>query len=65
MKCQSCDKFLSDREASRKGLFSGEFLDLCDRCVSTIPDLEYIENPEASSVTVVDEIFNEEEEDDL
>lgn len=63
MKCLSCDKFLSDREASRKGIFSGDYLDLCDKCISTIPDLEYTENTEASDVTVVDEIFPEESED--
>lgn len=62
MKCQSCDNFLSDREASRKGVFSGEYLDLCDKCVSTIPDLEYTENTDASDVTVVDEVFLEEED---
>ena len=66
MKCASCDNMLSDREASRKGIFSGEYLDLCDRCISTIPDLEYEENSFASNkvVSVESEIVVDEEEND-
>lgn len=63
MKCVSCDCFLSDREASRKGSASGLYLDLCDRCISTIPDLEYTENPMLSDKTPVDETLFEEIED--
>lgn len=61
MKCQACDGFLSDREASRIGLFSGLYLDLCERCISTIPDLEYTENPMLSDRHVMEETvtFNE------
>ena len=64
MKCLSCDKFLSDREASRKGLFTGEYLDLCEKCISTIPDLEYEENVAASDFVVIDDELAEVTEDD-
>lgn len=54
MKCASCDCFLSDREASRKGSVTGLYLDLCDRCLGTIPDLEYTEDPSLSDRVVID-----------
>lgn len=46
MRCKACDKNLSDRESTRKGLFTGEFLDLCDKCFDTIrDDVEVVDNP--------------------
>ena len=38
MRCLSCDKNLSDREAVRKYASTGEFLDLCDRCYDPIKE---------------------------
>lgn len=44
MRCLACDKRLNDRESTRKYSTSGTFVDLCDRCFSTIsediPDIE-------------------------
>lgn len=65
MKCLSCDCFLTDREASRKGSSSGQYLDLCDRCLSTIPDLEYVENPSLSDKRVTDVDVDVEESEDV
>lgn len=39
MRCLSCDKPLNNREATRKGVYSGEFIDLCDGCFSHIKDM--------------------------
>lgn len=64
MRCLSCNRNLTDREASRKGLFTGDYLDLCERCISTIPDFEYVENPLASDKPVVDETELQVEDDD-
>jgi hypothetical protein len=36
MKCESCDKILSDREDSRKSAASGERIGLCDDCYAPI-----------------------------
>ena len=36
MSCLACDKNLSDFESTRKHHESGEFIDLCNRCYSTI-----------------------------
>jgi|TARA_R110000787_G_scaffold85148_1_gene181951 hypothetical protein len=36
MRCLACDKNLSDFESTRKHHESGEFIDLCNRCYSTI-----------------------------
>ena len=38
MRCLSCDKALSDREATRKCLITGEYPDLCNDCFSTISE---------------------------
>lgn len=44
MKCLSCDKVLSNKEATRKSALTGEFIDLCDDCFSTIAEnVEVIE----------------------
>ena len=64
MKCLSCDVILSDREATRKGSASGDYVDLCDHCLGTIPDFEYVENPSLSDRRYVEEdtVTNEEQE---
>lgn len=36
MKCLSCDKILKDHESKRKGLFSKEYVDLCDKCLEPV-----------------------------
>lgn len=38
MRCVSCDCGLNDTEVRRKGLFSREYVDLCDKCFETIAD---------------------------
>lgn len=44
MRCLACDKRLNNRESTRRYSSSGGFIDLCDRCFSTvaedIPDVE-------------------------
>ena len=43
-RCIACDKNLSDRESTRKGVNTGEYLDLCDHCFSTVAEeFPYIE----------------------
>jgi hypothetical protein len=50
MRCLSCDVALSDREATRKSLRTGDFIDLCDECFSTIEDqVLTINNPTLSN----------------
>lgn len=38
MKCLACDVILTDYEATRKYAESGKPVDLCNRCLRTIPD---------------------------
>ena len=38
MRCKACDDLLEGPALSRKGLFTGEFIDLCDGCFDTIRD---------------------------
>lgn len=46
MRCRSCNCALSSREATRKSVVTGEYLDLCNSCLDEVPaDFEYEENP--------------------
>lgn len=38
MRCYCCDKLLSDFESTRKSVTTGEYLDMCNKCYSTIKD---------------------------
>lgn len=44
MRCLACNRRLNDKERTRKYASSGTFVDLCDKCFSTvadeIPDIE-------------------------
>lgn len=46
MRCIACDKELSDFEATRKSNTTGEFLDLCNTCYSSIQDELYSDERE-------------------
>ena len=43
MKCKACDGLVEEHALGRKGLFTGEYLDLCDQCFDTIKDDIHIE----------------------
>jgi len=38
MKCCCCDKILNNFESTRKSKTTGDYLDMCNRCYSTIKD---------------------------
>jgi hypothetical protein len=38
MRCVSCNCVLTDFEATRKGVNTGEYIDMCNRCFATIAD---------------------------
>jgi hypothetical protein len=38
MRCQCCDKNLNDFESTRKHATTGEYLDMCNMCYSTVSD---------------------------
>lgn len=51
MRCLCCDKLLSDKESTRKGVNTGEYLDMCDGCFSTVADeFPYIEGHGGNSL---------------
>ena len=42
MRCVACNCVLTDFEATRKGVNTGEYIDLCNKCFLTIAeDIEY------------------------
>lgn len=56
MRCQSCDKGLSDFESTRKSAVTGEYFDLCNHCFSTIrEELQYKERYDLINVSDLDE----------
>lgn len=65
MRCLACNANLSDRDSTRKGLHSGEYLDLCEYCISQTPDLMYEENPALSNKVPDEEVFPETDDDVL
>lgn len=38
MRCQACNVILTTQEATRKFKESGDFVDLCNKCLSTIDE---------------------------
>jgi len=38
MRCTCCDRLLNDFEATRKSKTTGEYLDMCNKCVATVQD---------------------------
>ena len=39
MKCQACDCSLTDFESSARGATTGDYLDMCSRCLSYIREV--------------------------
>jgi hypothetical protein len=38
MRCHCCDKNLNDYESTRKSVSTGDYLDMCNKCYSTVSD---------------------------
>ena len=38
MRCKACDEVLKAHELKRIGVYSGEYIDLCDACLETIAE---------------------------
>ena len=38
MRCVSCNCVLTDFEATRKSTITGDYIDMCNRCFSTIAE---------------------------
>jgi hypothetical protein len=39
MRCVSCDKLLTNYESTRKSKTTGEYLDLCSTCLSSVMEV--------------------------
>jgi len=56
MRCNCCNKLLSDFEATRRFKETKEFVDMCNECVDTLPkDIRFINR------TDLDPVVNEED----
>lgn len=38
MRCTACDRILNDFESTRKSKTTGEYIDFCNKCYSTVED---------------------------
>ena len=45
MRCLACDCVLNNKESTRRSASDNEFVDLCDVCLGTIPDMATYTNP--------------------
>lgn len=41
MRCQCCNKMLSDFESTRKNAKSGEYMDMCNECIGHLPPNQF------------------------
>lgn len=60
MRCYSCDCILNPEESVRKFKGSGQFTELCSKCLRTISEIETVEGSYAKE----DEESLEEDEED-
>lgn len=58
MRCVCCNKMLNDVESTRKHADTGEYLDMCNKCLSFVPEIPYVERTD-----LMDDHDVEEEED--
>jgi hypothetical protein len=55
MKCLSCDVILTDFEATRKSVNTGEYIDLCNNCFDTVKDdFEVLEREELRCIDTLE-----------
>ena len=64
MRCYCCNKALSDYEATRKSVTTGNFLDMCNKCYSSISsEVLAVERTDLRHEDEDDEFHNVEKED--
>ena len=60
MRCKACDKSLTDYEATRKSITTGEFIDLCNSCYTYIKeDVYVVDNPDNMDINDILDIDND------
>lgn len=62
MRCVTCDKRLTDFEATRRHAMTNEFLDLCNRCVKDIPNLPTKDRTDLSRETDYDDEYSSDDD---
>jgi hypothetical protein len=56
MRCTCCNRNLSDFESTRKNRTTGEYLDMCNQCYSSVQeDLDTTIRPDLNSEEIPDE----------
>ena len=66
MRCTCCDRLLNDFESTRKSKTTGDYLDMCNGCISSVADqLETIDRTDFNEGEVPDEEIEFENFDDF
>lgn len=55
MRCNCCDRMLNDFESTRRLKSTGDFADLCNRCVGDMGGLEFIVRTDLEPYAAVEE----------
>lgn len=65
MRCYCCNKALSDYEATRKSVTTGNFLDMCNKCYGSVSgDILAMERTDLRHEDLDDEEFHDVKNDD-
>jgi len=66
MKCQCCDRILTDYESTRKHAVTGTFIDLCQQCFKAVQADSHLPTKDRKDLISSDDIDDsaETEEDD-
>ena len=65
MRCQACNRALTDFESTRKSATTGEYLDLCNQCFSEISsEIDALEREDLRDQDNTEEEFDYDGEDD-
>ena len=59
MRCQACNRALTDFESTRKSATSGEYLDLCNQCFAEISsEVDALEREDLRDQDTIDDEYD-------
>lgn len=62
MRCNCCNKMLSDFEATRRNSKTREFMDMCNKCIGHLPKEEFTFHTRADLQTETVDKYEEQED---
>jgi hypothetical protein len=65
MRCNACNRLLSDFEATRRHAETGDFLDLCNRCLQVVNEQTKIPAIERNDLLYQNDTMDDEDDSNL